>query len=67
MNLRQQPLFVRSSLTMDYVNHGRKMREIEEYFQKTKPISCIGLAARWVLFGILLTAILLVIVYGGKA
>jgi hypothetical protein len=67
MNLRQQPLFVRSSLTMDYVNHSRKMREIEEYFQKTKPISYIGLAARWVLFGILLTAILLVIAYGGKA
>lgn len=67
MSLRQQPLFVKSSLTMDYVNHSRKMREIEEYVQNTKPISTVGLAVRWVVFGILLTAILLVVTYGGKA
>lgn len=64
--MRQQPLFVKSSLTMDYVNHGRKMREIEEYIQHTKPISSVGLAVRWVVFGILFTSILLVLAYGGK-
>lgn len=42
------------------------MREIEAYIQHTKPISSVGLAVRWVIFGILLTAILLVLTYGGQ-
>lgn len=57
-NLRERPLRLESSLTMDYINRAQKMREIDELIERREehPVRQTFL---WVLLGVLVVAILM--------
>lgn len=57
-NLRERPLRLESSLTMDYINRAQKMREIEARLAK-KPVHPMAVVFAWAVVGVLATWALL--------
>lgn len=58
--MRRQPVRLEASLTTEYVGRNERMRSITEHHPQFGP----GVTVWWVVFGLLLTAILLIM--GGQ-
>ena len=55
--MQRQPMRLEASLTTEYVSRNERMRGITEQHPQFGP----GVAVWWVVFGLLLTAILLIL------